>query len=447
MSLQLEPTPFAGRDWTRRFELFDSVSIWALVTAGVVAVAYGGVLVFRYSIQFLLLFLAALLLIAVCLVARALARRGYLNPAIYLLLMVMLLVMSGASLMLEGIVLIAATFYVAVVVMAGILIDFRASFAIAALSGVLYVTIAILSRRPFIAALALGENASIALTSFISTLTFLFVAYLGWLTTRDLRRALRDATYDLVKANEKLQEANRLKTHFLARVSHELRTPLNAIIGYTDMNLAGFYGELNATQRDGLERVKRNSHQLLALINDVLDLSRIEAGRLELQEGVFSPKALVHSVVTTMEPRAQEKGLALDYQVASGLPPALLGDEVRLNQVLLNLVDNAVKFTSQGSIHVAAQTGVAGTWTLEVRDTGRGISEREVAHIFEEFRQGEGIYGQESGGAGLGLAIARRLVEAMGGTISVQSRLGAGSTLTVTLPMNQASQSMEATTQ
>lgn len=447
MSLQLEPTPFAGRDWTRRFELFDSVSIWALVTAGVVAVAYGGVLVFRYSIQFLLLFLAALLLIAVCLVARALARRGYLNPAIYLLLMVMLLVMSGASLMLEGIVLIAATFYVAVVVMAGILIDFRASFAVAALSGVLYVTIAMLSRRPFIAALALGENASIALTSFISTLTFLFVAYLGWLTTRDLRRALRDATYDLVKTNEKLQEANRLKTHFLARVSHELRTPLNAIIGYTDMNLAGFYGELNANQRDGLERVKRNSRQLLALINDVLDLSCIEAGRLELQEGVFSPKALVHSVVTTMEPRAQEKGLALDYQVASGLPPALLGDEVRLNQVLLNLVDNAVKFTSQGSIHVTAQTGVADTWTLQVRDTGRGISEREVTHIFEEFRQGEDVYGQELGGTGLGLAIARRLVEAMGGTISVQSRLGAGSTFAVTLPMNLASQSMEATTQ
>ena len=447
MSLQLEPTPFAGRDWTRRFELFDSVSIWTLATAGVVAVAYGGVLVFRYSIQFLLLFLAALLLIAVCLVARALARRGYLNPAIYLLLMVMLLVMSGASLMLEGIVLIAATFYVAVVVMAGILIDFRASFAVAALSGVLYVTIAILSRRPFIAALALGENASIALTSFISTLTFLFVAYLGWLTTRDLRRALRNATYDLVKANEKLQEANRLKTHFLARVSHELRTPLNAIIGYTDMNLAGFYGELNATQRDGLERVKRNSHQLLALINDVLDLSRIEAGRLELQEGVFSPKALVYSVVTTMEPRAQEKGLALDYQVASDLPPALLGDEVRLNQVLINLVDNAVKFTSQGNIHVAAQTSGAGTWTLQVRDTGRGISEREVTHIFEEFRQGEDVYSQELGGAGLGLAIARRLVEAMGGTISVQSRLGAGSTFAVTLPMNQASQSMEATTQ
>jgi len=446
MSLQFKPTPFAGRDWTRRFELFDSISMWMLVMAGVVAVAYGGVLVFRYSIQFLLLFLGALLLISVCLVARALARRGYLDRAIYLLLTILLLVMSGASLILEGIVLIAATFYVAVIVMAGILIDFRASFAVAALAGVLYVTIAILSRRPFIAALALEEGATIALTSSISTLTFLFMAYLGWLTTRDLRRALQDATYDLVKANEELQEANRLKTHFLARVSHELRTPLNAIIGYTDMNLAGFYGELNAAQRDGLERVKRNSHQLLCLINDVLDLSRIEAEVLELQESVLSPKALVLSVVTTVEPRAHEKGLTLSYKVAPDLPPALVGDQVRLNQVLLNLVDNAVKFTSQGSIHVAAQTGAAGTWTLQVRDTGRGISERETLHIFEEFRQGEGAYGQESGGVGLGLAIAQGLVEAMGGTISVQSRLGAGSIFTVTLPMKLAPKSMEATT-
>lgn len=446
-SPQSKPTPFAERDWTRRFELFDSITSWVLFLCSVIAVIYAVGLVLQYSIQFLILFFAALLPVAVCLIGRWLARQGRLDLAIYILLTVLVFVLSGVSLMVEGIELIAATFYVILIVMAGILIDFRASFAVAVLSGALFVIVAILGRRPFDAALVLSEVWTIGLASLICILVFLSTAYLGWLTTRDLRRALQDATYDLVKANEELQEANRLKTHFLARVSHELRTPLNAIIGYTDMNLAGFYGELNATQRDGLERVKRNSHQLLALINDVLDLSRIEAGRLELQEGVFSPKALVHSVVTTMEPRAQEKGLALDYQVASGLPPALLGDEVRLKQVLLNLVDNAVKFTSQGSIHIAAQTSGAGTWTLQVRDTGRGISEREVAHIFEEFRQGEGVYGQELGGAGLGLAIARRLVEAMGGTISVQSRLGAGSIFAVTLPMNQASQSMEATTQ
>jgi len=443
MSLQFKPTPFTGPEWTRRRELVESVSIWTFVMASFVLVIYGGVLVFQYSIQFLLLFLAALVLSVVSLLARALARRDYLNPASYLLMTVMLLILTGASLLVEGIVLIAATFYVAVIAMAGILLGSRASFTVAALSAILYVAAAIVSRKPFIAALALSEGWSIALTSFISALTFLFVAYLGWLTTRDLRRALRDATYDLVKANEELQEANRLKTQFLARISHELRSPLNAIIGYTDMNLAGYYGSLNDAQQDALERVQRNSRQLLALINDVLDLSRIEAGQLELQQNVISPKALVHSVVATVEPQAQEKGLTVSYEVAPDLPPALMGDEVRLNQVLLNLLDNAVKFTSQGSIHVSAQTGAGDTWTLQVRDTGRGISEREMMQVFEEFRQGEAAYSQELRGAGLGLAIVRRLVEAMGGTISVQSRLGVGSTFIVTLPLESAPQPTE----
>lgn len=443
MSLPPKPTPFAEPDWTRRFELFDSASVGTLMMASVVSVIYGGAFVFQRATQFLLLFLLGLFLAVACLLTRILARRGYLESAIYMLLTVMLLVMSGASLMLEGIVLIAATFYVAVITMAGILLGSRASFGLAILSAILYVIVAIVSRRPYIAPLALNEQWNIGLTSFISALAFLFVAYLGWLTTRDLRRALRDATYDLVKANEELQEANRLKTRFLARVSHELRTPLNAIIGYTEMNLAGFYGTLNDLQVDALQRVQRNSRQLLNLINDVLDLSRIDAEELELQESVFSPQDLVRSVISTMEPRAHEKGLVLSYDVAPDLPPALLGDEVRLNQVLLNLVDNAVKFTSQGRVHVAACVEGANLWTLQVRDSGRGIPERELLHIFEEFRQGEDAYSQGAGGTGLGLAICRRLAGAMGGTISVQSRVGVGSTFTVSLPMRPAPQPEE----
>lgn len=444
MSLQPEPTPFSGGEWARRLELVESGSVLMFLMASFVAVVYGGVLFFQYSIQFLLLFLAAVILSAVSLVARTLARRGYITLASYMLLVVMLLILTGASLLVEGIVLIAATFYVAVIAMAGILLGARAGFTVAGLSAVLYVVVAVLSHRPFIATLTLDEGWFIALTSFISALTFLFVAYLGWLTTRDLRRALRSATFELVKANEELQEANRLKTRFLARISHELRTPLNAIIGFTDMNLVGVYGELNEAQRDSLERVQRNSRQLLNLINDVLDLSRIQAEELELSEGIVSPKGLVLSVITTVQPRADEKGLTLSYEATSDLPPKLLGDEVRLNQVLLNLVDNAIKFTDEGNVHVTAQLGEEGTWILQVRDTGRGISEQEKTYIFDEFRQGEIALRRESGGTGLGLAIVRGLVEAMGGSISVQSRLGAGSTFTVTLPMNPAPESMEA---
>jgi len=311
MSLKFEPTPFTGRDWARRFELYDSISVWALIMSGLVEIVYVLLTIFQYSVQFLLLSLCTLLMIVVTVIGRVLARRGYLDLAIYLLLGVVLLVMSVSALTLEGIVLIAATFYVAVIVMAGILIGSTASFAIAALSAVLYVIVSVLSHQPFIAPLAMSEGWSLVLISFINALTFLFVAHLARLTTRDLRRALRDATYDLVKANEELQEANRVKTRFLARVSHELRSPLNAIIGYTDMNLAGYYGPLNDAQQDALERVQRNSRQLLALINDVLDLSRIEAGQLELQQNIISPGALVGLVVATLEPQAQEKGLAV----------------------------------------------------------------------------------------------------------------------------------------
>jgi signal transduction histidine kinase len=260
--------------------------------------------------------------------------------------------------------------------------------------------------------------------------------------TQDLRHALRDATYDLVKANEELQEANRLKNRFLARVSHELRTPLNAIIGYTDMNLAGYYGDLNASQRDALERVQRNGRQLLHLINDVLDLSRIDAEGVELHKRDLGPAELVQSVVTTVEPRVEAKGLELTYHVDPSLPGTLVGDPIRLNQVLLNLVDNAIKFTDHGVIHVSVHNGdVEGgedTWALQVQDTGRGISERELPYVFEEFRQGASVYGRQADGVGLGLAIARRLVEAMGGEVRVQSRLGSGSTFTVVLPVEPA---------
>ena len=222
----------------------------------------------------------------------------------------LLMLMTFAPLMVEGIALIAAIFYLIVVVMAGIMLGSTVSFVIAILAGALNVGVAILSRQPFFVPLVLSDDWSLVLTSFLSLIAFVFVAYLGMLNTRDLRRSLRDATYDLVKANEELQEANRLKNRFLARVSHELRTPLNAIIGYTDMNLAGYYGALNDAQTDALERVQRNGRQLLLLINDVLDLSRIDAQGVELEGRAFSPQDLVLSVVSTVEPSIRKRALS-----------------------------------------------------------------------------------------------------------------------------------------
>jgi len=443
MSVTSAQTPFSGRDLQRQSELFDSISLWALAMATIVGSLYFVLYLLQFQGQFL--WLSALTLVAVlaCLAARVLSRRGHTNSAVVIILGVLLLVMSMSALIIEGIVLVAASWYVAMIVLTGLLMGPRASFFVAALCAGLFVAVSLIDQWRVVSALSVPAGWRIALLSFVSTLTFFFVAHLGRLSTQDLRRALQDATYDLVKANQELQEANRLKNRFLARVSHELRTPLNAIIGYTDMNRAGYYGALNEAQMDALERVQRNGRQLLLLINDVLDLSRIDAQGVELDGRVFSPQDLVLSVVSTVEPSVREKGLELTYDMAPELPLTLVGDQVRLNQVLTNLVDNAIKFTDEGGIHISALGGNEDTWIVMVRDTGRGISERDLPRIFEEFHQGSPVYGRQAEGVGLGLAIAHRLVTAMGGAIRVQSRLGAGSTFTVVLPTVMATQKKE----
>jgi signal transduction histidine kinase len=443
MSLRLRLTPFTETERSRRTELVDAIAIWTAAVAAFIAIVYVVVLVFQFSVQFLILALLGWATSGGCLAVRALARRGRLELAAYLLLAALLVLMSFAPLVVEGIAWIAAVFYLIVIVAAGLMLGSTVSFMVAVLAGGLTVVVAILSRRSFIVPLALSDDWTLVLTSFLCLIVFIFVAYLGMLNTRDLRRSLRDATYDLVKANEELQEANRLKNRFLARVSHELRTPLNAIIGYTDMNLAGYYGALNGSQTDALERVQRNGRQLLLLINDVLDLSRIDAQGVELEGRAFSPQDLVLSVVSTVEPIVQEKGLELTYDVSPELPSTLVGDQVRLNQILTNLVDNAIKFTDVGTIHISAHDGDGDTWTVVVQDTGRGISERDLPRIFEEFHQGSPVYGRQSEGVGLGLTIAHRLVMAMGGEIRVHSRLGAGSTFIVRLPTALATRKKE----
>jgi signal transduction histidine kinase len=443
MSFRADQPPYAGRELQRQTALFDSISLWALVMAALVGGLYLTLYLFQLYEQFLWLSGLTVVAIAACLLARVLARRGRLTLGVAVALFGLLMIMSVSVLLLEGIVHISASWYVAMIVLTGLLLGPRASLFVAATCAMLFLMISVLNEWVVVAALELPKGWSIAILSFVSTLTFFFVAFLGRLSTQDLRRALDDATYDLVQANQELQEANRLKNRFLARVSHELRTPLNAIIGYTDMNLAGYYGTLNDAQTDALERVQRNGRQLLLLINDVLDLSRIDAQGVELEGRAFSPQDLVLSVVSTVEPSVRAKGLDLTYDMAPELPQTLVGDQVRLSQVLTNLVDNAVKFTDEGGIHISALGGNEDTWVLMVRDTGRGISERDLPRIFEEFHQGSPVYGRQSEGVGLGLAIAHRLVMAMGGDIRVQSRLGAGSTFTVILPTTMPAQKNE----
>ena len=227
--------------------------------------------------------------------------------------------------------------------------------------------------------------------------------------------------------------ASQHKSQFLANMSHELRTPLNAVLGYTELILDETFGEVPEPIRDSLERARNSGHHLLGLINDVLDLSKIEAGQLTLSLVDYAMEEVTHAVATNVESLAAEKKLKLGVRVPSDLPPGR-GDSRRIAQVLLNLVGNAIKFTEAGEVRVAV-TVSDGMFVVSVADTGPGISEADQVRIFEEFQQADSSSTRKKGGTGLGLAIAKRIVEMHGGRIWVESALGQGSTFRFTVPV------------
>jgi signal transduction histidine kinase len=225
-------------------------------------------------------------------------------------------------------------------------------------------------------------------------------------------------------------------------MSHELRTPLNAILGYTELIIDGIYGDTPDKMRGVLQRVQSNGKHLLGLINDVLDLSKIEAGELALSLADYSIKDVVHNVFGAVESLATEKRLALKIELPSSLPAAH-GDERRLTQVLLNLVGNAIKFTDEGEVAIVA-AAANGSYTLSVRDTGPGIAVADQNKIFEEFQQADSSATKKKGGTGLGLSISKRIIEMHGGRLWVESELGHGSTFSFSLPINVERQAGQA---
>jgi signal transduction histidine kinase len=233
--------------------------------------------------------------------------------------------------------------------------------------------------------------------------------------------------------SRQLAEASEHKSQFLANMSHELRTPLNAILGYTELLADGIYGDMPDKALGVLKRLESNGKHLLGLINDVLDLSKIEAGQLRLDLADYSVENVVQTVYSAVEPLAADKRLAFRAEVASDLPPGR-GDERRLTQVLLNLVGNAIKFTDAGEIVIKASAS-NGTFNLSVHDTGPGISAADQAKLFQEFQQADNSLTKKKGGTGLGLAISKRIIEMHGGRIWVESVVGHGSTFVFVLPL------------
>jgi GAF domain-containing protein len=233
--------------------------------------------------------------------------------------------------------------------------------------------------------------------------------------------------------SRQLEEASQHKSQFLANMSHELRTPLNAILGYTELMADGAYGEPSEKMLGILQRLEANGKHLLGLINDVLDLSKIEAGQLVLELSDYSIQDIAQTVRSTLEPLASDKKLGFKVEIAPQLPSGH-GDGRRLTQVLINLVGNAIKFTDAGEVAIKAEAH-NGSFHVSVRDTGPGISSADQARLFQEFQQADNAITKKKGGTGLGLAISKRIIEMHGGRIWVESQPGQGSTFTFTLPV------------
>ena len=242
-----------------------------------------------------------------------------------------------------------------------------------------------------------------------------------------------DLVGELRDNNFQLERANRLKSEFLANVSHELRTPMNAIIGYSKLMLDGLDGELNSQQESDLQRVTTAADNLLSLINGLLDLSKIEAGRMEINVEELDVRPVFEDVITLVQPQSGAKELEVKASVPPDLP-TVLADRARFRQVLVNLVSNAVKFTDAGAVIISASTG-EGWVTVSVSDTGIGISKEAQAYIFDEFRQADASTTRRYGGTGLGLAISKRLVALHGGRIWVESGANGGSVFSFTMPV------------
>jgi signal transduction histidine kinase len=264
----------------------------------------------------------------------------------------------------------------------------------------------------------------------------------------NLERCIAERTWELSQAKDAAESADRLKSAFLATMSHELRTPLNSIIGFTGIVLQGLAGPLNDEQATQLGMVRDSSRHLLALINDVLDISKIEAGQLKVAAAPFDLAASIRKVAAIAGPLADKKGLELSVRVAPGVGP-MVGDARRVEQVMLNLLGNAIKFTEAGSVKLevapADDLSPAGLTQpavrLTVADTGIGIKPEDEALLFAPFRQVESDLSRQHEGTGLGLAICKKLVELMGGTIKVESKWQQGSVFSVTLPLNPVNES------
>ncbi len=423
----------------RRKRLMMALSRGVIYVSLPIILLYSVMLLMEPSWQILITLVNVILFIPLSLLCIWLARQDRAQLASYIQMILLIVLLGINCTLIANLDMLIAPALILLVVMAGMLLGPKESYITAGVAMAVWAASQLLLSSGITQPVTLPEPLGGWSMWVIMGLAFIFAALLSLAATRDLRAALDDATYDLVQANRQLEQASRLKSQFTARTSHELRTPLSAIIVFTDLALRKAYGPLTDKQEDSLSRVLISAKRLKTLIEDILDISKIEAGELELSQEDFAVAKLVETLTATVETAAQGKGLDFSVSLSEAMPPRLIGDDRRLAQILINLTDNAIKFTERGFVRVTIEPVGSDRWRIVVQDSGRGIHETSFKTIFEEFRQEAHTATDASAkGTGLGLAITKNLVEMMGGQISLTSQIGKGSTFTVELPLHMA---------
>jgi signal transduction histidine kinase len=369
------------------------------------------------------------------LVARWFVSRDRISIGAFVYLSYFILLMTVNTIILEGLMPIVAPALILMNIIGGMMLTpgQKTVFAIISILVFIFLRLDTFDREFW---LQMPLLVSLGLEFLIIGITFVFAVFISNLATRDLRRSLDEATYDLIRLNKQVQEASDRKSQFTARTSHELRTPLSAIIVFADLALREAYGPLSDKMRNAQQHIVNSARHLKHIINDLLDLSKIEAGEFEIEHGSFAVEDIVDVVNSTCLPIAEEKGLKYSIVVDESMPPRLEGDGERIIQIAVNLAGNAVKFTEEGQVQMTIEPVDEDTWHIVVSDSGPGIPKDQQEKVFEAFRSLDKS-GSKSVAAstGLGLAIARNLAELMGGDITLESELGVGSIFEVRLPL------------
>jgi len=428
-------SPYLAAERTRRARMIDAVTRMAMFISIPLNIVVLVMFVVAYSPQMIILTVLCLAIFPACWLTRRLASRGSIDLAAWYFIIWFLMIVFLNTLLIRGLHPLLVPGFFLLIIAANLFLAPPYPYVIAAAASGMYLLSEVLRARvPFGTEIDPGSSETFLVS--IVVLAFIFVAFLNQLITGDLRRALDDATHDLMEANKKLARASEMKSRFTARTSHELRTPLSSIIAFSDLALRDAYGPLAPKLRDALTYVHNGSRHLKDIINDLLDLAKIEAGQIEIADEDVSLPRLVDTVKAGAEEIAKEKGLQWSIHVSPEMPGTLRGDSSRLAQILVNLAGNAVKFTETGSVDVGIERLSANRWRMAVRDTGPGIPEDQFESIFEAYKQLNGTASPSKvKGTGLGLAITRHLVRLMGGTIRVESTLGKGTTFTVEFPL------------